>query len=295
MSLWFLAVSDLHLGSAFSMLPPDFHGSYGSVVKQNKLQRYIYDNWQVIIRDVMEITGGHLDVTAFVGDMIHGKNRKGEGEFIVEPDLGFQGRAVLGCISPIVDISDEILVCRGSRYHVGANADTEEWIAYTIGARPDPWGHHCWMWIPEYDIEGIILDIAHTQSVTMINRSMPLERERRFAEQQSAIKSPPHIILRAHGHIQIELIVDGDCQIGLPPMQSQTDFAKMSRVPNRWLSKKLGVCLIEIMPELLGTVRQPFRTHWLLFSHPPLGRTKWREQSNKEAMKRRSQLSQILS
>lgn len=267
---WVLLVADLHLGSAFAIWPPDFMGSCGSKLRLNVGQKYLLENWRKIEKEVKEITRGKIDILCIVGDVIDGKNRKGEGEYAIEPDFTFQGKAALEILNPFLDISGERYVFRGSRYHVGNNAETEEWIAYSMDAVPDDFGHYCWMWLSDLNIDGVSLDIAHHQSHTIVNRSMPLERERRFSNQVSEITGYPDAIIRAHSHTQVELMVDGELQIGLMPIQLQTAYAKLSRTPNRLLSRWLGVCLLEITPSHIGTVRDPIDVHWLKFKHPPL-------------------------
>jgi len=273
--IWMLLVNDLHLGSAFSLWPPDFIGSNGSTINLNIGQRYLWDNWLKITSEVRKMTDNSIDIFCLVGDAVQGKNKKGDGEYIIESSMVYQAEAAVNVIMPLVDISKEKYVFRGSRYHVGRNAESEEFVGMSIDAVEDDLGHHCWMWLPELDVGGVYFDISHHQSAVMVNRAMPLERERRFSHQVSDIKENSHAIIRAHTHTQIELMVDGELQIGLMPMQMQSDFAQMSKAPNRLLSKWLGVCLLEITPGNLGTMRYPIDVHWLRFKHPPLPKRKY--------------------
>jgi hypothetical protein len=268
-----LILSDLHLGSAFSMWPEGFVGSSGTIITVNDCQRYINENWLGIQREVKEITGGRIDVFCLVGDAVQGKGKKQDGEFVVEPNMAYQGRAALVAIEPFVDMSahGQRFVFRGSRYHVGRQNDTEEWVAYTIGAEPDDFGRYCWMWLPDLDVGGACFDISHHQSAVMINRAMPLERERRFNNIMSDVKRRADAIIRGHAHVQVELRVDGELQIGCLPMQAQTDYAKESKAPNRLLSRWMGACLLKINTRP-STYTEKIEVIWLKFKHPPLSK-----------------------
>lgn len=279
--IWALFMSDLHLGSAFSLWPPNFVGSNGSTINPNVGQRYLWKHYEMLIDEVRDLTDGKLDIFCLVGDAIQGKNKKGDGEYIIESNLAFQSEAAITVIWPFVEMAKEKYVFRGSRYHVGNNAESEEYIGMTIDSVKDDFGHHCWMWLPELSIGGVYFDIAHHQSSVMINRSMPLERERRFAHQFDDLKKNPDVIVRGHSHIQLELLIDGELQIGLMPIQMQSDYAKMSKTPNRLLSRWLGICLLEIMPGNIGTIRRPVNVHWLRFKHPPLPKREYQQGEEK--------------
>jgi hypothetical protein len=274
MSKWALFISDLHAGSAFSLWPKGVRASTGTIPKPNRGQRYLLKHWEKIKEDVKEITRGQLDVLFNVGDTIQGANGKNEAEFLVETDLAFQGKAAVQLLAPLREMSKEFFQLRGSRYHVGPNADTEEWVASCLGATRDELGHSCWLWLPDFEIEGVVFDISHHQSAVQVNRSMPLERERRYSNQLLDIKRKPDLIVRAHGHIGAYVEIDGEASLGLYPLQLQTPFAKTSTVPNRYLSRYLGAWLVELLPERRGTMLQPFQVYPLRFKHPKLARVK---------------------
>ena len=92
-SLWFLLMADIHVGEAFAIWPPGFRGSLGVKLNLNNGQQYLYDKLNEAREEIIAMTGGHLHAFALVGDGIQGKNKKQEGEYIIEPDLGYQGYA----------------------------------------------------------------------------------------------------------------------------------------------------------------------------------------------------------
>ncbi len=282
MRIWMLLLSDLHTGSPFAIWPPEMIASSGVKLNLNVGQRYLWNKLLAIKEEVWSLTDGNgPDIVCEVGDSIQGKNKKGDGEFIIEPNTAFQGRAAIEVISMLMPTGATFYKFRGSRYHVGKQSETEEWIGQELGAVTDDLGYHCWSWLPALDVHGVILDIAHHQSAVQVNRSMPLERERRYSNQiLEPIKPKPHLIVRAHGHVSGYVEVDGESSLGLHPLKLQDDFAKMSRVPNRYLTQYLGVHLIEIVPGRLGTMRQPFVVHPLRFMHPPLSKREYDHRSS---------------
>lgn len=272
MGIWMLAFSDLHMGSAFSMWPPDLKLSSGMTPNLPKHMLYVWKNWLDIKDAVWEYTDGNgPDIVVEVGDSIQGTNKKQDGEFVIETKTARQGLAAMEAIKVMKPERATFLKFRGTRYHVGNQAETEEWIAHELGAEPTEMGNFCWDWLPNFDIAGVILDIAHHQSAVQVNRTMPLEREIRYSNNvDPRLKKKPHLILRAHGHIGAIVDVDGEVSVGLPPLKMQDDFAKGSKVPNRLLTKFLGVMLIHIIPENLETLDLPFMLYPLRFLHPPL-------------------------
>lgn len=294
-SIWTLWMSDLHIGSAFALLPPKFKGSTGSVLNLNTAQEYLYENYKQILERVRQLTGGRLDVLGVVGDSIDGVNWKKEGAFICEMDPMYQGKAALELLEPFADMANSVYVWQGSGYHVGRNSETEKWIAEQLGAVPDPVGRPVWDWNPSLDVEGVILDVAHHRSVTIINRSMALEREIRFAYQVADLKAVPHLILRAHDHVGCWIEVDGQGAVGMLPMTLQNHYARMSRWPNRWLTKWLGMWLIELKPDLVGTNEVPYRGYALRFQHPKPGGSAYRQRKARRERRAWNRLKSRLS
>lgn len=293
--VWTLWIADLHVGSAFSLLPEGFVGSVGVELGLNTGQEHLLRNYNLLVETVKRRTGGRIDVLGIVGDTIEGVNYKQEGAFISENDPHYQGRAALQLLKPLRNLANTVYMWQGSRYHVGKNSETEKWMAQELDAVPDPMGRPIWDWHPCLDVEGIIFDVAHHRSVTIVNRTMALEREIRFAYQVSDMKAMPHIILRAHDHVGCWIEVDGQCAVGLMPLKLQDHHARMGKWPNRWLTHWLGAWLIEIRPELLGTAAVPYRGHALRFKHPPPGRTTYRREGAKKETRLWRKLQNLVS
>jgi len=224
----------------------------------------------IIKEEITRVTGGRLAATFIVGDSIHGQEKKNDGDWLIESRLSYQARAAVTALSPFREMSDEFFLFEGSPYHTGRTADTDETIGEQLDSTPDPWGRRVWMWMPAYEVDGFIFDIAHHQSVTIINRAMPLEREQRFAATIADLKEKPDVIIRAHAHSGTNLDQDGNISIGLMPLQLQTPYAKKSKWPNRWMTRWMGVTLIRTRPDLRDTLFVPLEIVPLRFKHPRL-------------------------
>lgn len=284
-SIWFLLMSDLHIGSALALWPPDLPLSTGNKVVLNEGQVYLAKNFEIIRARINMLTGGRLAGVAFVGDLINGPI-KDVGDFNIENRLSHQARAATIIIKPFVEMADSVWICQGTKWHVGEFANQEDRIGEAVGAEKSPRGIYVWEWIPTLNVHGFIMDIAHNQSYTMVNRSMPLERELRYAAIVQDMKPMPDLIVRGHVHISTYVEADGHCALGLFPMQIQTPHAQKSKTPNRMLTRWMGMALIEIFPDLLGTNERPFTPYWLRFRHPPLYRARYVEGGKESWTKR---------
>jgi len=283
MSIWGLLISDTHVGSPFALWPPDFMTSNGTLVGLNKGQEYLLCNWNWALQQVNKLTGGKLGLLILVGDLVHGKQKRDEGVNLVEPDPQFQARAFLHLLEDANLKPQETHMVQGTKYHVDINAEAEEWIGLTLNAIQDDRGHYCTEWIPYLGIHGIGLDIAHHQSIVMVNRAMPLERERRYANQVSDMKrGVVHLIIRAHAHRYVFLDIDGERELGLPPVCLQDPYCKKSITPNRLLSRWIGIVALEFIPDNLGTGMSPVIPHPILFPHPDLPARIFGGEANKD-------------
>lgn len=258
--------SDQHVGSAFAMWPAGAKLSSGGTYKPNKGQRYVLRNWQRIAQEIPD-----LDVLVFAGDGIDGKQPKERGRYIIEPEPLVQARALVAAAQPYwarIRPGGSIYVLRGTGYHDDDDS-AMEWFGAEVGAMPDEAGHHAWDWLL-LQCEGVLLDIAHTQSWTMRYQSMPLEREGQFSDMAGL---QADVIVRAHTHVAHWQYMEGAnrlpmrLEVSLPAWQLQTAYAKGSRIPNRMLSRNLGMVVLDVQRDWVGVL--PF-----LFPHPKQRRVK---------------------
>jgi hypothetical protein len=106
---------------------------------------------------------------------------------------------------------------------------------------------------------------------------MPGERELQFDRMAADLKDgSSDLILRGHGHRYVKMNVDGDLFVSTPAWSLQTDFAKMSRWPNRYLSRLIGGVRIDLFPDLkTGDIQDKeeyVKITGLVRPHPSIGK-----------------------
>jgi hypothetical protein len=239
-----LTIADSHTGGVTALFPPKF-----SEYPLNKFQEYLWRCWVHMCRHLPP-----LDVIILMAEQTEGTNPKGEGVGICEPDETRQVEAARRCLDlPLAKLKEggEIHVLTGNKYHVGTQAQQSKALAVMLAAEGynvsrDALGHAAHAWL-HLDLEGVLLDIAHLQTATIVNRAMPLEREIKDMLTRAADEGEPpdDIIIRAHTHNVFAVNEGYRYAIACPPWKLQDGFAAGSRTPNRWRSKWVGSWLIE--------------------------------------------------
>jgi len=146
---------------------------------------------------------------------------------------------------------------------------------------PDRAGRYARTWL-HLDLQGVYLDVAHRQSVTMVNTAMPLEREGRYAliRSQSEAQAPPDLIIRAHTHHYRWVDVDGQpLALACPAWKMPSAYEETRITPNRVRSSTLGSVLLHVDPERkTRTSRWPgeyIRHEFVWYAMPKVGVTKY--------------------
>lgn len=275
-----VVVSDLQVGSAFGIFPAGFRASTGSIIKLNKGQKYLLKCWDWMLEQLPK----RFDFLIINGEVADGIAKKDEGRWRVEPDTTFQVEAAIELFqrgSPsLLKRAREVYVSRGSVYHSGIGGYLDEVFARRkeVGAVPDEWGHFASTW-RILSVGGINIDFSHHRSACIRYESMTGEREMQFDRMVSDLKDgSADLILRAHGHRLVKLNVDGDLFLATPAWSIQTDYAKMSRWPNRWLSRLVGGARLDLYPDKKTAAIQDKEEYvkiiGLTYPHPKIGRTK---------------------
>lgn len=271
-----LAVSDLHVGSAFGILPQGFRGSAGTEINLNSGQEYLLECWDWMLEQIPK----RLDFLIINGDVVDGVSKKEEGRYRVESDPEFQVLAAKALFSrgnpPLLKRAKKKYVSKGSAYHSGMGSYLDEIFAREVGAERDCMGHYASNW-HILSCEGIDIDFAHHRSVHIRYESSQGERELQFDRMVADLKEgSSDLILRSHGHRYVKLNVDGDLFVATPPWQLQTEFAKMSRWPNRYLSRLIGGVRIDLYPDLkTGEIQDKeeyVKITALVRPHPKIGK-----------------------
>jgi len=266
-----LIVSDLHVGSRWAIFPPDFQLSTGEIYQLNKGQEYLLACWNHMGKQLP----GRFDFLIINGEHTHGKNQKEDARDLVEQAPEWQARAAVELLKPLAKRARVVLVTQGSTYHTDIGGQADEECAYLLGAYPAPDGHYAWDWAL-WNIDGILLDVAHRQSVTIRYEGMPLEREQQFDRISADVKGgSADIIIRAHTHTYKLLSIDGELSLSTPAWTLQDRYAKMSISPNRMLSRLLGGARLDLYPNKktldCKNKEEYVKASCLSYATPPIG------------------------
>jgi hypothetical protein len=166
-----LLVADQHGGNEMGLLHPEMPG-FGFM---NKWQEYAWKCWEHMLLKLPR----KLDVVVSMDEAMDGpadSNKKYRTQ-IAKPSLQRQNAQML--LGPLQERAEKFFMIAGSNWHVDKLGESTRALAEIMGADrwPDeePIGYNLFL-----QFGNVILDLAHSQSVVMVNRGMPPEREMRY-------------------------------------------------------------------------------------------------------------------
>lgn len=265
-----VVLADMHVGSAYAPFPAGFISSTGNAIAPNKGQEYLNRCWADFLQRIPKT----IEYLITDGDLIDGQQPKHMARGLTEPDPQWQAQAAAEMLAPLRERARTCYCVSGTPYHVGReDGEWEEWVARQLNAEKDVSGRSATDWLL-LDIGGVVLDVAHAQSVATVNTLMPLEREQRHALMLDDERPDVDLIVRAHTHLYRWANIDGRLMLGMPAWKLQSPHVRQSKTPNRYYSRILGGVLLRIWPERKrpGVInRGDYIEHELLwYRHPPL-------------------------
>lgn len=199
-------VSDLHSGSMFAALPPDFITYDGMVKPWNPAMEYLWKCWD-------DFTWrAHLYDPDFVivnGDCIEGPQTKSKGYEVSLPSLEDQVAACIGQLRLLKERCPRAkwYFTQGTPYHVGEWNGAEEGIAVALGGEAYPSvgaGKHCRevLWL---HTDGVVIEAAHhLGGASGFYRLTGLDREAQWsamaAKDQTKGVPKSDLLIRSHVH-----------------------------------------------------------------------------------------------
>ncbi len=123
-------VSDLHVGSAMAVSPPDpFVSELDTTIKSNKIMSTLYDTWQWGIDSFSK----KPDILGVIGEPMDGANKLQIGQQSWTTNINDQIKSSVKLLKMFK--APNVIMVRGSRYHVQVDATNfEEQVARLIGA-----------------------------------------------------------------------------------------------------------------------------------------------------------------
>ena len=127
-------MSDLHCGSTVALLPPEFETQEGQVVRQNKVQQWLWQCWTDATEVWLnKIVGDDPFALVVNGDAIEGVHH-GTTQ-VISPDPTDHRIAAQRVLEPLAERSAAVFVVRGTEVHT---KNSENHLASSLGARPHP-------------------------------------------------------------------------------------------------------------------------------------------------------------
>jgi hypothetical protein len=230
-----LVVGDLHVGSIYGMLPPDFVSSDGAEKPQNVGQKYLWDCWQNMKTNAARFS---IDSVVVNGDLIEGKQPKQRASELTlvapndqESAAVFLMRDLRNWIEKNTGRQVPFFFVQGTEYHEGRGAEELESIAARVqGANINSnfSGRYC-KEVLDLDMGGTVLNFAHhVGGGSGFTRSGSLDAEALWCQITSSKGQAvsADLIVRSHLHFFMHVEHTNRHAFLCPCWQLQTRFAR---------------------------------------------------------------------
>ena len=193
-----LVISDLHINSTVALMPPIVYLDDGQEVKQNKGQKWLWNNWLDLLEKVDTIKP---DILIVNGDAVEGDTKNRSYQVITRNKTTAVGYAA-DVLDPLVKSIPSTFFIRGTAAHSGKSGCIEEDLAKDLGA--ERIGKNYAHWSLNLDVEGVRISVAHHTNMsglpwTKSNAANSLAAKIQFQYAQDGEK-PPELAIRGHVH-----------------------------------------------------------------------------------------------
>lgn len=200
-------ISDLHVGSAYGLLPPRFHKYDSTEQPLNPGQLYLWKCW---LDFVARASRFNPDFIIHNGDAVEGPQRKSNGYELCLVPAKDQMAACVDVLTVLRRACPRAkwFFTAGTPYHVGEWNEVEEGIAVQLGAEAYPsvgFGERCRevLWA---NVDGVQIEVTHhpAGSSTGFYRMTTLDRDGQWSAlaAKDATKGVPKcdVLFRSHHH-----------------------------------------------------------------------------------------------
>lgn len=261
-------VSDLHCGSIFGLLPPDFQSANGAIIKQNAGQEYLWQCWLDAAKWL-----GTLDALIVNGDVVDGPQpaqRAKEACLTLGQD---QGRAATETLEPLIKATKpgKIYMIQGSEYHDDKSGEAVEGVAESIGAcaysglGTGRFSRE----VLDLEIDGVIINIAHGISTSVgFYRATALDREGIFSALAGKESKMPKAdcVVRSHAHGFVHVEHESKHIVVTPCWQLQTRFMRRHSVYR--MLPSIGSLLIDVDSDAKRAGQDPITIRKIVYALP---------------------------
>jgi len=222
-------VSDLHAGSFYGLLPPEFITFEGVPKLQNPGQIYL---WQCWLDFVNRVETFNPDFVIANGDLVDGPQKKNLGAELSLASPKDQKDAAIATLKVLRSVSGRAkwYFTQGTPYHVSHFGEAEEDVAEAMGATPYAslgTGKLC-REVLRLPIGDVLLEAAHDISFSSTYKSTPLEKETQAHWMALASHDIPlpDLQIRSHVHHYRHLGHPTGAILTTPCWQLQTRYAR---------------------------------------------------------------------
>lgn len=251
-----LVVGDIHVGSMYGMLPPDFVSSDGAEKPQNEGQKYLWECWQDMKGKAAKFA---IDSVIINGDLIEGKQPKQKAAELTliapndqESAAVFLMRDLRNWLEKNTKREVPFYFVQGTEYHEGRGAEQLESIAARVqgtSIRSNFSGRHC-KEVLDLDLDNTILNFAHhLGGGAGFSRSGNLDAEALWCQITSSRGQAvaADLIVRSHLHYFMHVEHANRHAFLCPCWQLQTRFARHRSAYK--LMPDIGALIFHINPE----------------------------------------------
>jgi len=270
-----IIISDLHAGSIYGMLPPDFKTFEDVEKPQNTGQKYLWECW-LDFCDRAEKS--NPDFVIVNGDCVDGPQRKNQGSelSLISPDD--QSEA---CIRTLKVLKSKVRAgCKwyftqGTPYHVGDWGSAEEVIAITLGAeryQSIGTGRFCKETL-YLSVEGVVIEAAHHISTTVgFYRLTSLDRELQWSAMTAKDEKQgvPKVDLVVRSHVHYFVMGEHASKQGVitPCWQLQTRYMRKNSTTR--MLPAIGGLLLEVDGKAKARGNAPVKVIKELYNLPAM-------------------------
>jgi len=275
-----VVVSDIHCGSIYGLLPPNFVTYEGVPKIINPGQEYLWDCWIDFCHRTQLFKPDFVIVNGDLVDGMQKKNHGAELSLLDWRDQGLAAKQVLGHLKKAVGPKAKWYFTQGTPYHVGNYGDAEESVAEAMGAEAYTslgTGRLCRevLWL---DVDGVIVEAAHhITPTTGFYRLTAIDREAQWSaiSAKDASKGVPKsdILIRSHVH-NFSYGEHASKQIlTTPAWQLQTRFMRHSSVHR--MHPDIGGIFLEIDGKAKAKGEAPCHVRKEMYALPQVSVTKF--------------------
>jgi len=275
-----LLLSDLHIGSIFGLLPPDFVANDGSEVRQNAGQQYL---WECFSDMISWAAGFHIDAIFINGDLIDGRQPKSQGAELCLPLPNDQEEAAVftlrflrNKLKKLLKLEPEVeiptYVVQGTEYHDGRGASELESIAARLNAVEYQCLHGTGRFTREVcgvNFDGVNVNLAHhVGGGGGFAKSGGIDRELLWSAiagvEDRALRAD--LLCRSHLHYFVHLEKPTQHAVITPCWQLQTRFMRKRSVYS--LRPDIGAVIAHLDPSEKAAGRDPIAISKMLYPLP---------------------------